>query len=147
MFQGATRVSIDPKGRLAIPAKRREELQNSGNGKLVVTAWPDRCLYLYPEPTWVEIRQQVAALPQFDEQIVKWKRLILGYAEELEADNAGRVLLGPSLRDFARLEKELMFVGQGRHFEIWNKQDWDRQIASFDGQPSKPPEGFATIEF
>ncbi|MGE5097349.1 MAG: division/cell wall cluster transcriptional repressor MraZ [Betaproteobacteria bacterium] len=141
MFQGATHLNLDAKGRMAIPTRAREPLTLGGTVKLVLTAHPDGCLLLYPYPAWEPIRQRVMAFPALDRQASLWKRLLVGFAEELEPDAAGRLLISPELRDFAHITREAMFVGQGSHFEIWDLESWNRQLEALrtGGNPTLPP--------
>jgi len=141
MFQGATALNLDAKGRLAVPTKHRDGLLSGEQGKLVLTAHPHRCLLLYPSMAWEPIRARVMTFPSFDVQLSVWKRLLVGFAEELELDAAGRLLISPVLRRFASLEKEVMLVGQGSHFEIWNQVTWDRQLEQIAASPDKLPPG------
>jgi MraZ protein len=141
VFQGATQVNLDAKGRMAIPTRARDPLTLGGSVKLVLTAHPDGCLLLYPYPAWEPIRQKVMAFPSLDRQASLWKRLLVGFAEELEPDAAGRLLLSPELRDFAHITRAVMFVGQGSHFEIWDLESWNQQLETLrtGGNPSLPP--------
>lgn len=141
MFQGATQVNLDAKGRMAIPTRARDPLTLGGSVKLVLTAHPDGCLLLYPYPAWEPIRQKVMAFPSLDRQASLWKRLLVGFAEEVEPDAAGRLLLSPELRDFAHITRAVMFVGQGSHFEIWDLESWNQQLETLrtGGNPSLPP--------
>ena len=141
MFQGANQVNLDAKGRMAVPARVREPLTQGGTVKLVLTAHPEGCLLLYPEPAWEPIRARVMAFPSLDRQLNLWKRLLIGFAQDCEPDGAGRLLIPPELRDFARIEKQVMFVGQGTHFEIWDLEQWNAQleILRSGGSPSLPP--------
>ncbi|HWQ37119.1 MAG TPA: division/cell wall cluster transcriptional repressor MraZ [Burkholderiales bacterium] len=141
MFQGATSLSLDAKGRLAVPTKHRDRLQAGSEGKLVLTAHPHKCLLLYPFAAWEPIRSRIMAFPSFDPQLSLWKRLLIGYAEELELDGAGRLLISPALRKFANLDKELMLVGQGSHFEIWSQSAWEQQLEQLANAPEKLPPG------
>lgn len=127
MFQGAASLSLDVKGRIAIPARNREALAMAANGRLIVTAHPHRCLLLYPEPAWEPIRDKVLAASSFNLQSAAIKRLLVGNAREEEMDAAGRLLIAPELRQFAQLEKQVWLVGQGSHFEIWSDAGWQRQ--------------------
>lgn len=138
MFQGASAINLDAKGRLAVPTRHRDALATRGAGKLVLTAHPDSCLLLYPRPDWDPIRAKVMSFPSLDRQANLWKRLLVGFAEEVELDAAGRVLVSPELRAFARLEKEVMMVGQGSHFEIWNLDSWNKQLEQITAQGSSP---------
>jgi MraZ protein len=141
VFQGANQVSLDAKGRMAVPARVREPLTQGGTVKLVLTAHPEGCLLLYPEPAWEPIRARVMAFPSLDRQLNLWKRLLIGFAQECEPDGAGRLLIPPELRDFARITRQVMFVGQGTHFEIWDLEQWNAQleILRSGGSPSLPP--------
>ena len=127
MFQGATSLSLDAKGRMAVPSRHRDALSVVGEGRLVVTAHPHRCLLLYPRPAWEPIRDQILAASSLQAESAMVRRLLVGFAEELELDGAGRLLISPSLRQYAGLEKEIWLIGQGRHFEIWSAAGWKAQ--------------------
>lgn len=77
----------------------------------------------------------------FDVQASLWKRLLVGFAEEVELDAAGRLLISPELRKFASFDKEVMMVGQGSHFEIWSQEAWEKQLESFATGADKLPAG------
>jgi len=128
MFRGATSLNLDAKGRLAVPSKHRDALQAQCAGHLVLTAHPHRCLLLYPQPAWEPIQSKVMSLSSFDKQSSALQRLLVGYAEDIELDGAGRLLVSPALREFAGLEKQAMLVGQGSHFELWNIEAWRTQL-------------------
>ncbi len=127
MFQGATALSLDAKGRLAIPARHRDALVSASDGQLVLTAHPHRCLLLYPAPAWEPIRDKVLAASSFDRNAALIKRLLVGYASNNSLDSTGRLLISPELRRFAGLEKQVFLVGQGSHFEIWSDVGWQQQ--------------------
>lgn len=129
MFRGATSLNLDAKGRLAIPTKHRDALQQAYEGHLVLTAHPHRCLLLYPQPAWEPIQAKIMALSSFDKQSSNLQRLLVGFVEDIAMDSAGRILVSPELRDFASLDKEVMLVGQGSHFELWSKEAWRVQLA------------------
>lgn len=141
MFQGAAALNMDAKGRIAVPTRHREALTREAGGKLVLTAHPEGCLLLYPGSAWEPVRTKVMGFPSFNTLASKWKRLLVGFAEEVELDVAGRVLLSPELRNFARLDKRVMMVGQGTHFEIWAVEAWEQQLADItaDLGQSLPP--------
>ena len=128
MFRGATNLSMDAKGRLAVPAKHRDALLTQSAGNVVLTAHPHGCLLLYPQPAWEPIQAKMMALSSFDKQSSSLQRLLVGYAEDITIDAAGRLLISQSLCDFASLEKNVMFVGQGSHFEMWNMDAWRKQL-------------------
>ena len=124
MFRGATSLNLDVKGRLAVPAKHRDALLSQCAGHLVLTAHPHRCLLLYPQPAWEPIQAKMMALSSFDKRSSGLQRLLVGHAEDVELDSAGRFLISPTLREFAHLEKQVMLVGQGTRFELWNMDAW-----------------------
>jgi len=126
MFQGAAALNLDAKGRLAIPARHRDAL-TVDNGQVVLTAHPHGCLLVYPMPDWVPIRDKVLAAPGLDPTSAMLKRLLVGFAQEESLDAAGRVLVAPSLRQFAWLDKQVWLVGQGSHFELWSDEGWQKQ--------------------
>ena len=141
MFQGATQINLDAKGRMAVPTKIRDPLTAGGTHKLVLTAHPDGCLLLYPQPAWEPIRARVMSFPSLDRQFSVWKRLLVGFAEEIEPDSAGRLLISTELRGFAHIDREVMFVGQGSHFEIWDLGAWNAQLEALrsGGGGTLPP--------
>ncbi len=125
MFRGVSFLNLDAKGRLAIPARYRERLQSCCESHLVITVDRDRCLLIYPEPTWVEIERKLDQLPSFNEGARKLQRLYIGHAQEVDMDGQGRVLLPPGLRRFASLDKRVALVGQGKKFELWDEETWN----------------------
>ena len=140
MFQGASELNLDVKGRMAVPVKHREPLAGPSAGKLVITAHPEGCLLMYPLKNWEPIRDRVMTFPSLDRTASLYKRLLIGFAEEHVLDGNGRVLISPELRKYAGIEKLVMFVGQGTHFEIWNASAWDAQLKSLaSGAAGLPP--------
>lgn len=141
MFQGATELTLDAKGRLAVPTRHRDNLL-AGGGAVVLTAHPDGCVLLYPRVAWEPIGARVQSLSSFNDQARWWQRLLIGFAEEIELDAQGRMLVSPALRRFANLQKNVMLVGQGSHFEIWDGQVWDEKLAKAMSHAStSPPPG------
>lgn len=153
MFQGATALSLDAKGRLAVPARHRDALLDASRaggadgGTLVLTAHPHGCLLLYPLPAWEPIRDKILQAPSFNRDSQALKRVLVGNAREDSLDSAGRLLVAPELRDHARLEKTVWLVGMGSHFEIWSDEGWKRQndVALGALQGDAPPAGFEDI--
>jgi MraZ protein len=129
VFQGASELSLDAKGRLTVPTRHRDAI-HSGGAAVVVTAHPDGCLLLYPRLSWEPIGSRVQSLSSFNEQARWWQRLLVGHAEEQALDGAGRILISPALRKFAGLVKQVMLVGQGSHFEIWDVEAWQAKLAT-----------------
>ena len=127
IFRGASQVSVDSKGRLAMPSKYRQTLQDYCSRQLVITGDRDGCLLVYPQPQWVEIEGQLLKLPNSVKQVRFLQRITLGYATECEMDSNGRFLLPPMLREFARVGKQATLIGQGHKFELWDYEVWDRR--------------------
>ncbi len=139
-FHGATVITLDAKGRLAIPTRHRAALLDSGR-TLVLTAHPEGCALLYPEAAWEPVRSQVERFPAFHAQASWWKRLLLGFEEHVQPDGSGRVLVSPALRLHAKLEREAMLVGQGHYFELWDAGVWSAKLAGALGGAAMPPPG------
>ncbi|NYH98942.1 division/cell wall cluster transcriptional repressor MraZ [Cupriavidus plantarum] len=134
MFQGASALSLDAKGRMSIPARHREALHQQAEGRVTLTKHPDGCLLLFPRPEWESFRSRIAALPM---DAHWWKRIFLGNAADVDMDGAGRVLIAPELRSAATLDKEVMLLGMGSHFEIWDAATYTakEQQAMAQGMP------------
>lgn len=127
MIGGVSVISLDSKGRLAIPARHRETLLSAFGHKVVVTLESSDHLLIYPEPNWRPVEARLLALPTGNPTLKRYQRLVLGHAETLEMDSAGRVLLPSRLRELIGLDKEVALVGMGNRFELWNALDWDEQ--------------------
>ncbi len=125
MFRGVNHISMDAKGRMAFPARQREKLAADCAGQLVATIdTQSPCLLIYPLPTWETIEREIQDLPSLNPAVRRFQRLLIGYASDLEFDASGRVLLPPSLREYAGLEKKLVLVGQGKKMELWDEAAW-----------------------
>ena len=127
MFRGVNPLNLDAKGRMAMPMKYRERLQEMCGGQLVLTIDRDHCLLVYPFPEWEEIERKLVKLPTLNPQARRLQRLLIGHATEVELDGAGRILLPPPLREFAELDKKVILVGQGNRFELWNEGLWQER--------------------
>jgi len=127
MIGGVSLVSLDAKGRLAIPARHRETLLSAFGHKLVVTLESPDHLLIYPEPNWKPVEQRLLALPSGNPTLKRYQRLVLGHAETLEMDAAGRILLPARLRELTSLDKDVALVGMGNRFELWDAAGWDDQ--------------------
>ncbi|GJL74464.1 MAG TPA: division/cell wall cluster transcriptional repressor MraZ [Nitrosomonas sp.] len=142
MFRGVTQLSLDAKGRIAIPARYRSELMSKCSGHLIVTADPSKCLLIYPQPAWEPIEERLNSLSSFNPKTRSLQRLLIGNASDVEMDSAGRILVAPPLRGFAGLSKEVVLVGQGEKFELWDEGQWNVQIedALSFSEDDMPPE-------
>ena len=119
MFQGASALTLDGKGRVAVPARHRDVLLATAGGQLTLTKHPQGCLMVFPRPAWEAFRDRVAALPM---SASGWKRVFLGNAMDVEIDASSRVLVSPELRLSAGLTRDVMLLGMGSHFELWDAQ-------------------------
>lgn len=117
MFQGSSALTLDAKGRISVPTRHRDALTSQADGRLTLTRHPDGCLLMYPRPVWEKKRDQIAAFPM---QARALQRLLLGNAQDVELDAAGRILIAPELRNAAGLTRDAMLLGMGAHFEIWD---------------------------
>lgn len=126
MFRGINAITIDAKGRLAVPVRYRESLSREDEGAMVVTIdTEEQCLLLYPKRTWQCIEEKLQSLPSFNPAARRAQRLLIGHASDIELDANGRLLLPPILREYAKLDKHVFMIGQGNKFEIWDETLWN----------------------
>jgi MraZ protein len=129
MFRGAPLVNLDSKGRFAVPVRYRDTLSAESQGQMVCTIdLHQPCLLLYTLPEWEIIERKLSRLSSMNPAERRVQRLLLGHASECQMDNAGRLLLANTLRQHARLTKEVMLVGQFNKFELWDEQTWYQQV-------------------
>src|SRR5262245_28585530 len=130
MFRGHFMHSVDAKGRISLPVRFRELVVSAGDSRLVLA--PDifdPCLHLYPMRAWEAFEQKVMELPSLAKSSVRFRRLYVSAAVECELDSSGRVLVPPTLRERARLDKDAVWAGMGPILELWSKAEWDRALA------------------
>jgi MraZ protein len=131
VFRGANAISLDAKGRLAMPSRYRDELDKRSSGQLIITIdTVDRCLNVYPLDEWEIIETKLKALPSLREEVKRLQRLLIGNAVDLELDASGRFLVPPRLREHARLDKRAMLVGQLNKFQLWDEDTWNAVSAA-----------------
>ena len=126
VFQGASSLSLDAKGRLSVPTRHRDVLTATAASQLTITRHPHGCLMVFPRPEWEKFRDRIAALPMSAQW---WKRIFLGNAMDVDMDATGRVLISPELRSATGIGKDTMLLGMGNHFELWDKATYDSQEA------------------
>ena len=128
MFRGAAKITLDDKGRLVLPARYRERVFERSKGALVVTVDRDGdCLLIYPLTDWELVERKLMELPSLHPQARRLQRLMVGYATELNLDSHGRMLLPPELREFARLARHALLIGQGTRCELWDEGRWNER--------------------
>lgn len=130
MFRGSSAINLDAKGRLAMPSRYREELDERCEGRMVLTIdLAEPCLCLYPLNEWTRIETQLSRMPSMLEETRRLLRLLVGNAVDLELDGNGRFLVPPLLREHAGLGKKVLLVGQLHKFQVWDEAAWNRQAA------------------
>jgi MraZ protein len=142
---------MDAKGRVAIPTKHRDDLIKECGGRLVVTvSTNDRCLWLYTLSAWEGVEKKIIDLPTLNAHTRRIKQMLIGSADDCEMDGSGRILLPANLREFAQLDKQIVLLGQGDKFEIWNSDKWAAHQESFltaDISESDVPPELASLAF
>ena len=142
MFQGASSLNLDGKGRLSVPTRYREVLGAVANSQLTITRHPHGCLLVFPRPEWETFRSRIASLPM-DAQW--WKRIFLGNAMDVDMDATGRVLISPELREASGIQKEVMLLGMGQHLELWYKATYIAHEAA--AMQAGMPDAFKDFSF
>ena len=117
---------------MTIPSKHRDALTVQCEGRVTVTKHPHGCLLLFPRPVWEQHREQIAAWPM---SARAWQRIFLGNANDVEMDSAGRILIAPELRTAAGLTRDVMLLGMGSHFELWDAQRYAEHEAQVMQSP------------
>ncbi|WP_461515809.1 division/cell wall cluster transcriptional repressor MraZ [Porticoccus sp.] len=126
MFRGSSEINMDAKGRMAIPARYRDDIDSSCGGALIATIdVQDKCLLIYPLQEWEKIEAQIAQLPTFNPTTRKLQRILIGHAREMDLDGNGRILIPPELRQYAQLDKKVILVGQRHRLELWSEENWN----------------------
>lgn len=142
MFQGASFLALDAKGRLSIPVRHRDLLDASRSGQFTITKHPHGCLMIFPFSEWEKFRERIASLPM---QAQWWKRIFLGNAMDVEMDATGRVLVSPELRKAACITKDSVLLGMGSYFELWDAATYAAQEA--EQMKGEMPDVFKDFSF
>ncbi len=142
MFRGASTLNMDAKGRIAIPARYRDDIVSRAGGKLVLTVnnTRERCLWLFTLDEWERAEQKLVQLSSFNRQAQFLKRLLIGYASDCEMDGAGRLRVASPLIDFAGLGKQVVLIGQGNKFELWDEALWKARCDEWLSEPEPDDE-------
>jgi MraZ protein len=142
VFLGEFDHTIDEKGRVAVPARFREELREG----LVVTRGFDRCLQAFPRPTWQGLAERISALSLGNEEARSLRRLIFSGAAELEVDRQGRILIPQNLREYAGLKEQILIAGMNTYFELWSRERWNTVLETLDSKASAIAEHLAALD-
>ena len=143
MFMGEYNHTIDPKGRLIIPAKFREALGD----EFVVTKGLDGCLFVYANTEWNNFEEKLRTLPLTNKNARQFTRFFLAGAAACEVDKQGRILIPQVLREFAKLEKDVVLVGVASRIEIWSKEVWEESISNYDTDMDEVAENMENLGF
>ena len=143
MFMGEYNHTIDPKGRLIIPAKFREALGD----EFVVTKGLDGCLFVYANTEWNNFEEKLRTLPLTNKNARQFTRFFLAGAAACEVDKQGRILIPQVLREFAKLEKDVVLVGVASRIEIWSKEVWEESISTYDTDMDEVAENMENLGF
>ncbi|MFA4873769.1 MAG: division/cell wall cluster transcriptional repressor MraZ [bacterium] len=125
MFRGRYHHQIDSKGRISVPSRFREILAAGSDDRVIVTNF-DNCLWAYALPEWQDLERRVAALPQFKDEVKALQRVFISAASECQIDKQGRILIPPTLRDYAGISRDVVIVGMTKRFELWSHERWEQ---------------------
>jgi len=135
MFRGRYEHAIDNKGRTSIPSRFREILSSKySDDRLIITSFIDPGLIAYPVAEWQAFEERIRSLPRFDPKVMQVKRVLISGATECPIDRNGRILIPPVLREFAGLEREIIWAGMVDAIEIWSKENWERMFQEARGK-------------
>lgn len=141
-------MSVDAKGRLAMPKNHRERMDKHGIEELVVTvdSRGTACLLIYPLSIYEELERRVSELPNHSAEARKAQRLFIGHATDIELDATGRMLLPAELREYAGIGRKAFLVGQGNKFELWDEEKWEQECEKWKQVESDPGSGDAPAD-
>lgn len=148
MFRGCFEHTIDEKGRVSIPATFRKVLLGQQDERLIVTKFilnSFRCLDVYPQAEWEHLEQELIKKPRFDENFFKLETFYLANAQECIVDKQGRILLPPLLREYAGLQKDVMFAAALKKFRVWDKGTWQQFNTESEKDLSQHPNLFSGL--
>ena len=138
-FFGASDHTIDAKGRIIIPARFRQVLDELGSEGVVVSRM-DKTLFVYPYGRWDEVVEKIDSQPEKSETMRRFRRLFVGNASDCPCDKQGRILVPPGQREYAMLEKDITLVGVTDHFEVWNREKWKKENELLEEEDMKKEE-------
>lgn len=124
MFRGSNPITVDAKGRIAIPSAYRQPIRDACGGRMVITQHWDKCLLIYPKPQFEEFERSLLSRGGLNPQVREFQLFLLGNARDLEMDGQGRLLLSSTLRDFAAIDSRAVLVGMGNRIELWSEDAW-----------------------
>ena len=135
MFRGSSFHTVDPKGRLIIPSRFRDIIKADGDG--VMISKMDDSLFAYTFEEWNKIERKIIAMAEKSDSMRRFRRVFVGGAFECNCDKQNRVLIPPTLRDYAELIKEIVLVGVLDHFEVWSRENWEKENEAMENDMLK----------
>lgn len=143
MFRGTFEHTIDDKGRVSVPSRFREVLQASNDERVVITNYfvgTLRCLEVYGVAAWQQLEERLQEKPQFDPRLVRFQNYYVAAAQDCVIDKQGRILLPPSLREYAGLDRDVVFTSGGAKFRIWDLVQWKKVFGDAERELMERPE-------
>ncbi len=129
MFTGHFLNTLDGKGRVSVPSQFRQVLSSKNFNSIILTNYFDGCLYAFTPASWNDILEKISSLPQSQKEVKAYQRFVVSSAVECNLDKFGRILIPQNHREFAQINKDVLFAGVGSRFEIWSKELWDKELA------------------
>lgn len=139
IFRGRFEYALDPKGRVNIPARFREQVAETGQEAFVITNYSG-CIYAYPAAEWERIEEKLSRVSSVDRKLNTFLRFFVGGAVEVLPDKQGRILIPPSLRSYAGLDRNVVIIGMPNRIELWAQEKWDVEIGRFEKEGFEDPE-------
>jgi len=148
MFRGTFEHTIDDKGRVSVPARFREILLASNDDRVVITNFIMgglRCLDVYPEAAWQALEERLRTKAQFDQRVMRFENYYFAAAHDCVIDKQGRILLPPSLRAYAALNRDVVFTSALEKFRIWDREQWKQVFGDAERALMERPEDLADL--
>jgi len=148
MFRGTFEHTIDDKGRVSVPARFRDVLLASSDDRVVITNFimgALRCLDVYPIAAWQALEERLRAKPQFDQRVMRFQNYYFAAAHDCVIDKQGRILLPPSLRTYAALNRDVVFTSALEKFRIWDREQWKQVFGDAERALMERPEDLADL--
>ena len=148
MFRGTFEHTIDDKGRVSVPARFREILLASNDDRIVITNFflgSLRCLDVYALAAWEKLEERLQAKPQFDQRVMRFQNYYFAAAHDCIIDKQGRILLPPSLREYAGLNRDVVFTSALEKFRIWDRAQWKQGFGDAERALMERPEDLTDL--
>ena len=148
MFRGTFEHTIDDKGRVSVPVRFREIVQATNDDRLVITNFiidSVRCLDVYPFAAWSALEEKLLAKPRFDQRVLRFQNYYFAAAQDCVLDKQGRILLPPNLRQYAGLNRDVVFTSAADKFRIWDREQWNQVFGEAERFWMERPEDLSEL--